>query len=48
MKGEYMVVSKKNIGAGLTKVPYKSELAERMSEDDVLRLIESIFRGGVK
>ena len=48
LKGEYMVVSKKNIGAGLTKVPYKSELAERMSEDDVLRLIESIFKGGVK
>lgn len=48
LKGEYMVVSRKNIGAGMLKAPYKSELAERMSEDDVLRLIESIFKGGVK
>ena len=48
LKGEYMVVSRKNIGCTRINADYKSELAERMSEDDVLRLIESIFKGGVK
>lgn len=48
LKGEYMVVSRKNIGCARINADYKSELAERMSEDDVLRLIESIFKGGVK
>ncbi len=47
LKGEYMVVNRKHIGACL-KAPYKSELAKRMSEDDVLRLIKSVFEGGVK
>lgn len=47
LKGEYMVVGKKTIGTGLN-VPYTSDKAERMSEDDVLHLIESVFKGGVK
>ena len=47
LRGEYMVVSSRTVGGGLT-VPYSSDKAERMTEDDVLHLIESVFEGGVK
>lgn len=47
-KEDYMVVSRTRKGTTPLKVPYRSELAERMSEDQVLALIESVFRGGVK
>lgn len=47
-KGDYLVVSRSNITA--KKVPsfYKSELAERMTEEDALHLIKSVFEGGVR
>lgn len=47
LRGEYIVVPSKFVAGGI-KVPYSSDLAERMTEDDVLRLIESVFHGGVK
>lgn len=47
LKGDYMVVSRNKPAAGRLKAPYRSELAERMSEDQVLHLIESVFQGGV-
>lgn len=43
MKGDYMVVSHKRKHYGILKAEYRSDLAERMSADDVLRLIESVF-----
>ena len=48
LKGDYMVVSRQKPMPGRLKAPYRSELAERMSEDQVLHLIESVFRGGVE
>ena len=45
MAGDYMVVSRGHEYAGILEQDYRSELVERMSEDDVLRLIESIFEG---
>jgi len=47
MKGDYMVVSHRREHGGVIEATYRSELAERMSEEDVLRLIESVFEEGV-
>lgn len=46
MKGDYMVVSHKREHYGILEAEYRSDLAERMSEEDVLRLIESVFEEG--
>ncbi len=46
MKGDYMVVSHKREHYGILEAEYRSDLAERMSESDVLRLIESVFEEG--
>lgn len=48
MKEDYMVASRKRPAVKKLETPYRSELAERMSEDQVLRLIESVFQGGAK
>ena len=48
MKGDYMVVSHKREHYGILEAEYRSELAERMSADDVLRLIESVFEEGTE
>lgn len=48
MKGDYMVVSHKREHYGILEAEYRSDLAERMSEDDVLRLIESVFEEGAE
>lgn len=47
MKGDYMVVSHKREHYGILEAEYRSDLAERMSAGDVLRLIESVFEEGV-
>lgn len=46
-RGDYIVVSRSNppVHHALT-TPYRSELSERMDEDAVLRLIESVFEKG--
>lgn len=46
MKGDYMVVSHKREHYGILEAEYRSDLAERMSASDVLRLIESVFEEG--
>lgn len=46
LKGDYMVVSHRREHTGFLSAEYRSEKAERMSEDDVLRLIESVFEEG--
>ena len=46
MKGDYMVVSHRREHYGILEAEYRSDLAERMSENDVLRLIESVFEEG--
>ena len=48
MKGYYMVVSHKREHYGILEAEYRSDLAERMSADDVLRLIESVFEEGAE
>lgn len=48
VKENYMVVSQQKKAACKIKHPYRSEMAERMDEDQVLHLIESVFQGGVK
>lgn len=48
MKGNYMVVSHKREHYGILEAEYRSDLAERMSADDVLRLIESVFEEGAE
>lgn len=48
MKGDYMVVSHKREHYGVLEAEYRSDLAERMSADDVLRLIESVFEEGAE
>lgn len=48
MKGDYIVVSHKRERFGVGEKEYRSDLAERMSEDDVLRLIQSVFEEGAK
>lgn len=47
VKGEYLVVSRSNEALRRVEPTYRSELAERMTEDDCLHLIESVFKGGV-
>lgn len=46
MKGDYMVVSHRREHYGILEAEYRSDLAERMSASDVLRLIESVFEEG--
>lgn len=46
MRGDYMVVSHRREHSGVIGTEYRSNEAERMSEDDVLRLIESVFEEG--
>lgn len=48
MKGDYMVVSHKREHYGILEAEYRSDLAERMSADDVMRLIESVFEEGTE
>ena len=48
IKGDYLVVSRKRDVCGHIDVPYKSELAPRMTEEQVLNLIRSVFEGGVR
>lgn len=48
MKGDYMVVSHRREHYGILEAEYRSDLAERMSADDVLRLIESVFEEGAE
>ncbi len=48
MKGDYMVVSHKREHYGVLEAEYRSDLAERMSADDMLRLIESVFEEGAE
>lgn len=48
MKGDYMVVSHKREHYGILEAEHRSDLAERMSADDVLRLIESVFEEGAE
>ena len=48
MKGDYMVVSHKREHYGILEAEYRSDIAERMSADDVLRLIESVFEEGTE
>lgn len=48
MKDDYMVVSRNRPVVNRIDAPYRSELAERMTEDQVLRLIQSVFQGGAK
>lgn len=48
MKGDYMVVSHKREHYGILEAEYRSDLAERMSADDVLWLIESVFEEGTE
>lgn len=46
-KGDYFVVSRSNITAKKVEPVYRSDLAERMTEDDVLSLIKTVFERGV-
>lgn len=48
MKGDYMVVSHRREHYGILEAEYRSDLAERMSADDVLRLINSVFEEGAE
>lgn len=48
MKQDYMVVSRNRVLEERLNVPYSSDKAERMSELEVLRLIESVFAEGSK
>lgn len=48
MKGDYMVVSHKREHYGVLEAEYRSDLAERMSANDMLRLIESVFEEGAE
>lgn len=45
--GDYLIVSRNTKNSKKIDVPYRSDLAERMDEPDVLRLIESVFNEGV-
>lgn len=47
VKGDYIVVSRKRDSVGRIDAQYKSELAPRMTEEQVLNLIRSVFEGGV-
>ena len=47
-RGDYFVVNRHNAVANRIPDIYKSEKAERMTEDQVLALIESVFKEGEK
>lgn len=47
IKGDFIVVSKSNTSYVPLIVPYTSDTARRMDEDEVLALIEHVFEGGV-
>ncbi len=47
-RGDYFVVNRNNIPASRIPDIYKSEKAERMTEDQVLGLIEHVFKKGTK
>lgn len=47
VKGDYIVVSRKRDTVGRIDAQYRSELAPRMTEEQVLSLIRSVFEGGV-
>lgn len=47
VKGDYIVVSRKRDTVGRIDAQYRSELAPRMTEEQVLNLIRSVFEGGV-
>ena len=47
VKGDYIVVSRKRDTVGKVDAQYRSELAPRMTEEQVLQLIRSVFEGGV-
>lgn len=48
IKGGYIVVSRNRDISGPVDAPYKSDLAPRMTEQQVLNLIHSVFEGGVR
>lgn len=48
IKGDYIVVSRNRDISGPVEAPYKSDLAPRMTEQQVLNLIHSVFEGGVR
>lgn len=48
VKGDYIVVSRKRDAVSRIDAQYKSDLAPRMTEDQVLELIRSVFEGGVR
>lgn len=45
--GNYLVVSRSKKGSGASDIPYRSDLADRMDEAQILRMIESVFQDGV-
>lgn len=45
-KGDFIVVPKNETGFPKLNVPYTSDTADRMSEDEVLDLIKEVFEGG--
>lgn len=47
VKGDFIVVTKNELALTPLNVPYTSDTARRMSEDEVLDLIEDVFKGGV-
>ena len=47
VKGDYIVVSRKRDVVSRLDAQYKSDLAPRMTEEQVLNLIRSVFEGGV-
>lgn len=47
VKGDFIVVSKNNTSYVPLTVPYTSDTARRMNEDEALALIEHVFDGGV-
>ncbi|MBR3973019.1 MAG: SDR family NAD(P)-dependent oxidoreductase [Oscillospiraceae bacterium] len=48
VKGDYIVVSRKRDSVGRLNAQYKSDLAPRMAEEEVLNLIRSVFEGGAR
>lgn len=48
IKGNYVIVSKHRRATGVAPSTYRSDLAERMTANDVLHLIESVFEEGAE
>ena len=48
MRGDFAIVPMQRNAKGEEIFEYESDKAERMTEDQVLRLIESIFEGAGK